>query len=60
MYILKALRHSQIKYETDVILDMEIDPVRYSLDFHNQEARCQVKLCMMLIWSSYWRDLRGR
>lgn len=46
MYILKVLRHSQIKYETDVILDMEIDPVRYSgLDFHNQEARqCQVKL----------------
>lgn len=40
MYILKVLRHGQLKYETDVILDMEIDPVSYSgLDFHNQEAR---------------------
>lgn len=46
MYTLKVLRHSQLKYETDEVLDLDLDPISYSgLDFHNQEARqCKLEL----------------
>lgn len=46
MYKIKVYRSSELKYETDVILDIDLDGVQYSgIDYHNQEARqCEVDL----------------